>query len=91
MSEKKYCDCIATAEEKILEFYKNEGNLNNPHKAEFKNKAFALGNTGPGIQPYLEAEVHSETKSGRPKKTKVSLYFTYCPFCGQNWKEMSAE
>ena len=89
MSEKKeFCTCVSEMEEKVLEFYREQGTLINPNKAEFVNKAFLMsGNNGPGIQPFLPVQVYSETKTGKEKKTKVNIHFSYCPMCGQKWKE----
>lgn len=84
--EHKFCNCINEMESKILEFFQDK-DLINPNKAEFENKAFLMSDdTGPGVQPYLPVRIHSETKNGKPKKTKVNVYFSYCPMCGQNWR-----
>lgn len=65
MSEKKeFCTCVSEMEEKVLEFYREQGTLINPNKAEFVNKAFLMsGDNGPGIQPFLPVQVYSETKT----------------------------
>ncbi|UNM95529.1 hypothetical protein MMG00_09880 [Ignatzschineria rhizosphaerae] len=89
MSKKKeFCKCVSEMEEKILELYKEKGELINPSEAKFVNSAILLSEgAGPGVQPFIPVEILSETKNGKPKKTKVNIYCTYCPMCGQYWRE----
>jgi len=89
MSKKKeFCKCVSEMQDKVLDVYKERGNLINPTEAKFVNTSFLLSEgKGPGIQPYLPVEIYSETKTGKPKKTKVNVYFTYCPMCGQYWRD----
>ena len=90
MSNKKTnCTCIQDMEQKILDFYKEKGNLINPSEAKWDNAHFIMseGNNGPGYQPYLPVTILSETKNGKPKKTKISIGLSYCPICGQDWRK----
>lgn len=86
--EKEYCKCIEDMEKVAFDQFSNNEKYLNVSKVEFKNKSFHFGkNSGPGIQTSIEIEVLHESKNGKPKKSKVSLMFTYCPFCGQKWRE----
>lgn len=90
--KKEFCNCTREMEEKVLEHYKENSNLINPNKAEFDNYSFLIsGGSGLGVQPFLPVTISSETKNGKPKKTKVNIYFTYCPLCGQKWRDDAAK
>ena len=88
-NKEKSCTCISDMEKKILDFYKEKGILINPSEAKWDNSHFIMSenNNGPGIQPYLPVTVISETKNGKPKKTKISISLSFCPICGQDWRK----
>lgn len=82
------CDCIKKTEKAILERMKEE----NKDKAIITEGTFnhmGLSFTGnAGWRTYQEFEydftpIKKNGEEGRKIKKKVSMYHTYCPFCGK--------
>lgn len=85
---KEYCACSEEIKARILEASRGDDRYINPSEVKFESEGIIFSrDCGPSFQPYLNAVVHHENKNGKPKKTKVNMLFTYCPFCGQKWRE----
>lgn len=82
----EYCNCTKEIPARVLEKVKNDDGYVNPGEVKFENEAIMfVDNQGPGVQPYFKLVVHHESRNGKPKKTKICMSCSYCPFCGQKW------
>lgn len=85
---REYCNCLNDMEKAAFEQLSKNDKYLNVSNVEFAKKSYVFSeNVGPGIQTSVELEVHHEHKNGKPKKSKVNVMFTYCPFCGQKWRK----
>jgi hypothetical protein len=85
------CNCVRDNEERIAEHYTKV--LGVPATATVKNIAWGIGGDG-GITeaaylPYLVKADKPGFKSAKGKE--VSMFFSFCPFCGVSLKEMEEQ
>ncbi len=82
------CNCISDIEVMVLDKMKEDkkafGVVN---KASFKNIGYSFGANG-GEKLYNEVEYEMTNKKkdgsiGATKNYRISIYHTYCPFCGE--------
>lgn len=75
------CTCVRDNEKRIAEHYTKQ--LGVAATAEVRNVAFVLGEK-PGEAPYLPYAIKADKPGYRGARGKeVSMFFTYCPFCGK--------
>ena len=83
------CDCRRKTEQRLLERFKQQHPEAKNHTATLSGYAivFEGGNAiTKGCMP-IELEASFPLKKGgdKDKKTKSSLLFNYCPFCGEKY------
>lgn len=81
------CDCKKDLEAKLTERYQAQEPTGRDHKVTLQGYGFALvGNTMQlrGYLPYQTfARVQMKKGGEKPKKTTGSMFFSFCPFCGE--------
>ena len=81
------CDCKKELEAKLTERYRAQEPDAREHKVALQGYGIALvGNTMllRGLMPYETFARVPLSKGGeKPKKTKGSMFFSFCPFCGE--------
>lgn len=79
------CNCVRDNESRIAEHY--TAALGTPATAEAKNVGFLLG-AGVSEAAYLPYAVKADKPGFRGAKGKeISMFFSFCPFCGKSTKE----
>jgi hypothetical protein len=74
------CNCVRDNEKRVAEHYSLV--LGVPATAEAKNVAFVLGDA-PDERAYLPYAIKADKPGFKGAKGKeISMFFTYCPFCG---------
>ena len=87
------CDCKEKLEAKYLELFKKKQAGADEHKAELAGYGFALNRETGVVEmaPYMpvSASYLHTFKNGNQKTKKLtdSLFFNYCPFCGEKIRE----
>lgn len=90
MNQEK-CDCIAKYESRIINDYAAEKSKKIKGfvalEGGWKNKSFY-----PDVQLFAPFEILTqfEKKDGtmsKPKRIEISIYFAYCPICGNKLKD----
>lgn len=88
------CNCQNDIEAKLLERFKAQAPVAKSHNADLRGYTFVFGEkvVSKGcMQAELSAE-HPLKKGGfRPKTERVTIVFTYCPFCGKKYDEAAAK
>lgn len=85
------CDCIDTTEKIVFEKLKKDNEKNGiVNEVAFRQKSFRLSKGG-GIFLYNDIEyemtnVKKDGSHGATRKYTVSMYHSYCPFCGKEIK-----
>nr|WP_124262475.1 hypothetical protein [Paraburkholderia bannensis] len=83
------CNCVRDNESRIADHYAEL--LGAPATAEAKNVAFLLG-SGVSEAAYLPYAVKADKPGYRGAKGKeVSMFFSFCPFCGKSTKDEPAK
>lgn len=90
------CNCRSDIEAKLAERFKNEQPAATGHRAELMGYAIGLGNQSMsmylvGCMP-IELTAEFPLKGGvlrKRKTTKQSMFFTFCPFCGEKYEVKS--
>ena len=88
--ETKDCDCMKDSENKIKEHLSNR--KTNPEGFEIFESDWEYKSWYPKVRLYANYIVKSTFKkkdgtTSKPKNEHVSIYFTYCPFCGKKYDE----
>ncbi|MDE1139916.1 MAG: hypothetical protein PW999_09735 [Paraburkholderia tropica] len=79
------CNCVRDNESRIADHYTEL--LGAPATAEAKNVAFMLGSKV-SEAAYLPYAVKADKPGYRGAKGKeVSMFFSFCPFCGKSTKD----
>lgn len=84
------CTCKADLETKVVERLKEEYPEGENHAASLDaNYLYAMDDFGMLGRMEFDNEVFTKTKKGtmRKLKPKLSMAFTFCPFCGVPYKE----
>jgi len=80
------CNCREETEAKLVELLKETTPEAHSHKAELQGYGFTIiGNKmeSRGFMEVKTSAVHQLKKGGEKAKTKtMSMFFSYCPFCG---------
>lgn len=85
------CNCRNELEEKLLERFKQQAPDAKNHEASLKGYAFVVGDNSlrsVGCMP-IELTADRPLKRGgyKPKTERMNMFFTYCPFCGEKYKQ----
>lgn len=84
------CDCRETIESKLLACFKEQAPDAQNHKASLNGYGFVLGASvrEVGCMP-IELTADRPLKRGgyKPKTDRMSMFFTFCPFCGEKYKK----
>lgn len=87
------CTCKSDIEAKLLERFRQERPDVNKHEAELKGYGLVIGETleSKGFMP-LELTAEFPLKKGgfKRKTEKQSMFFNYCPFCGEKYGKKAA-
>lgn len=74
------CNCIRDNESRLADHYSEQ--LGVPAKAEAKNVAFVFG-SGVSERAYLPYAIKADKPGFKGAKGKeISMFFSFCPFCG---------
>jgi len=81
------CDCINKTELAILDKMKLDNKYAVVGEGQFSHKGMSFSGNG-GWRTYQEFEyeftpIKKNGEPGRQIKKRVSMYHTYCPFCGE--------
>lgn len=89
------CDCRKDLETKLTERYQTQEPAARDHKVKLQGYGVVLaGNqfAERGYMPYETFALVSLKKGGeKPKKTTGSMFFSFCPFCGESIAQGSAK
>jgi hypothetical protein len=84
------CDCKSKIEGRYLELFKEKYPDAEGHEVELKGYGFCLNRESNHVElaPFMAMSgtyVHT-FKNGKkkPKKAEQSIFFNYCPFCGES-------
>lgn len=84
------CDCRETIESKLLARFKEQAPDAKNHEASLKGYRLILGASvrEVGCMP-IELTADRPLKRGgyKPKTDRMSMCFTFCPFCGEKYKK----
>lgn len=84
------CDCRETIESKLLARFKEQAPDAKNHEASLKGYGLILGASvrEVGCMP-IELTADRPLKRGgyKPKTDRMSMSFTFCPFCGEKYKK----
>jgi hypothetical protein len=82
------CNCVRDNESRIADHYTEL--LGTPATAEAKNIAFMLG-AKVSEAAFLPYAVKADKPGFRGAKGKeISMFFSFCPFCGKSTKDAEA-
>ena len=85
------CNCRADIEAKLLNRHKENTPDARLHTAELKGYGFILADAGMREVGQMPIELTSEgqlKKGGfKLKKERMTMFFTFCPFCGEKYKK----
>ncbi len=85
------CRCREDIEAKLLDRHKNNSPDSRFHTAELRGYGFVLTDAGMREVGQMPIELTSEAplkKGGfKLKKESMSMFFTFCPFCGEKYKK----
>ncbi len=81
------CDCLKKSEERVKDHLVEQRGLVNVEEFGYDNTALTFGDNDSDIKIYLPFSVsHKPIKKdgsiGNLKTHKVSIFPTFCPFCG---------
>ena len=86
------CKCRSEIESNLLSRHKESAPDSRFHTAELKGYGFILSDSGMKEVGQMPIELTSEAplkKGGfKPKKERMSMFFTFCPFCGEKYKKV---
>ncbi|MFZ4413624.1 MAG: hypothetical protein ACOYOV_11110 [Bacteroidales bacterium] len=82
------CDCLEKTKQKIIEKISNDPNKRKGYKiieGDYEHKSWY-----PNVRLYVNFIVKSsfekvDGSTSKPINEHVSIYFTYCPFCGKKF------
>jgi hypothetical protein len=94
-SKSKNCNCLSSEgdiAQKILEHLKEQNPDATIENGTFLNTGFSFdpGHEGQfSYSPfeYLLTPVKKDGTQGKPVRKTISMYHTYCPFCGRKYKK----
>lgn len=83
----KDCDCRADLEAKLLQRFEAQQPDLSGHKVSLQGYGFVVLENSMRMRPYMEYAAtadHPVKKTGgtKPKTTRGTLTFSFCPFCG---------
>ena len=87
------CDCRETIESKLLARFKEQVPDAQNHKASLKGYGLVLGASvrEVGCMPAeLTADRPLRRGGYKPKTDRMSMFFTFCPFCGKKYEKEAA-
>lgn len=85
------CNCIKESTERVLDFVKKENDKSDRKgiigDGHYNHQGLSLGKNG-GWRTYQEFEyeftpIKKDGSEGRQITKRISIYHTYCPFCGK--------
>ena len=80
------CNCKEDIETKLAERLKERWPTGTDHDAELQGYSFTLGGNAMQVRAFMPAKQAAMVplKTGVPefKTTSLSMFFSYCPFCG---------
>ncbi len=81
------CNCISEIEKKALyKLKEDKAQFGNVTEAAFKHKAFSFKSGNDVIYndiEYIMTNKKKDGSTGATKKYTISMYHSYCPFCGE--------
>lgn len=81
------CNCRSDIESKLLERFKSETPTWHNHAVTLSGYGFCIVEDKVITRPYAEvnrvADMPKKSGGYSVKRTKLNMYFTYCPFCGK--------
>lgn len=85
------CNCRNDIEAKLLNRHKDNSPDSRLHTAELTGYGFIITDSGMkevGQMP-IELTCEAPLKKGgfKIKKERMSMFFTFCPFCGEKYKK----
>jgi hypothetical protein len=84
------CNCISDTEKKLSAYYRDNHAAGDDATATFTNLAIVL--SGSQYPLYTPVSVKDSGKGYTSAKGKVvSMFFTYCPFCGKKTQPTESE
>ena len=81
------CNCKKDLEAKLLERFKTSSPEAQDHSTEIKGYGFVMADGGMKVKGFMEVEQRAAfpvKKTGvcKQKKVQMSMFFSFCPFCG---------
>ena len=80
------CNCKADIEAKLLERFKSETPDGVDHSVSMSGYGFGIVGNKMITRPYAEvtraAQMPRKAGGFTHKRTKLNMFFSYCPFCG---------
>lgn len=81
------CNCRSELESKLLERFKSEAPTGQNHTVALSGYGFCIIDNKVIMRPFLEvtqtADMPKKAGGFSVKRTKLNMYFSYCPFCGK--------
>ncbi len=81
------CDCATQLEAKLTERFQAQAPNARDHKVKLQGYGIVIQNNAMvmrGFMPYETfARVPLKKGGEKPQKTKGSMFFSFCPFCGE--------
>jgi hypothetical protein len=80
------CNCKTEIEAKLLESFKSEAPDGVDHSVSMHGYGFCIVGNKMIMRPYTEvtraAQMPRKAGGFTSKRTKLNMFFSYCPFCG---------
>lgn len=80
------CDCKSDIEARLLERFKESAPTGQNHGVTIAGYGFCIEGNKMTQRPYAEvtqsADMPKKTGGWTLKRSKVNMYFSYCPYCG---------
>jgi hypothetical protein len=84
------CDCRETIESKLLTRFREQVLDAQNHEASLEGYGFVLGASVREVSCMtIELTADRPLKRGgyKPKTDRMSMFFTFCPFCGKKYEK----
>lgn len=81
------CNCRSDIEAKLLERFKSEQPTGENHAVSISGYGFCIVDNKMIMRPFAEvmksADMPKKSGGWTLKRSKLNMYFSYCPFCGK--------